>query len=65
MTDPFDRSPERPVPSTQRGPLAGLDDLARLLGRPGSNRRLLAGGIALGALLAAVMAGLRIRRRRR
>jgi hypothetical protein len=65
MSDPFDRPPEAPVPSTQRGPLAGLEDLARLLGQPGSNRRRLAGGIAVGALLAALMAGFRIRRRRR
>lgn len=65
MSDPFHRPPEAPIPSTQRGPLAGLDDLARLLGEPGSGRRRLAGGIAVGAVLAAILAALRVSRRGR
>jgi hypothetical protein len=55
-----DRSVEF-VPSTQRGPLAGLGDLARFLQQPGDGRR-----VALGALAAGIVAALalvRIRRR--
>ena len=45
----------RPIPSTERGPLAGLADLAALLGAPRS-RRLVAGSL----LVAAIAAGLAV-----
>jgi hypothetical protein len=55
--------PPTPTPSTQRGPLAGLDDLARLLG-PGSTGRKFAAGVVVGAAVAAVVSAIRAVRRR-
>jgi uncharacterized protein YcfJ len=51
-----------PVPSTMRGPLAGLQDLAAAL-RPRSRRQQVAGGMVLGALIGGAVAALRRRRR--
>jgi uncharacterized protein YcfJ len=51
-------APIEPVPSTVRGPLAGLQDLAAAL-RPRSRRQRVAGGIVLGALVGGVVAALR------
>lgn len=57
--------PGGPVPSTVRGPLAGLADLAATLGDPTSALSTFLRGLVLGALVGAAIAGARMRRRRR
>ncbi|HEY3523148.1 MAG TPA: hypothetical protein VGK63_05560 [Candidatus Limnocylindrales bacterium] len=52
-----------PVPSTQRGPLAGLDDLAQLL-EPGGTARKFALGVLAGAAIGLAVTLLRSLRRR-
>ncbi len=64
-SDPTDAGFEAPVPSTVRGPLAGLVDLAAALGDPASAPSTFLRGLALGALVGAAVAGVRLRRRRR
>lgn len=53
----------RPIPSTERGPLAGLADLAALLGAPRS-RRLVASSLLVAAIAAGVALVVRRPRRR-
>ena len=57
------RAPSEAVPFTERGPLAGLDDVARLLG-PGGNGRRLAAGVAVGVVVGGAIAVVRALRRR-
>ncbi|HEU4672145.1 MAG TPA: hypothetical protein VFS32_04535 [Candidatus Limnocylindrales bacterium] len=52
-----------PLPSTQRGPLAGLDDLASLL-QPGGTARKFALGVLAGAAIGLAVTALRSLRRR-
>ncbi len=54
-----------PSPSTTRGPLAGLADLAAALEDPASRPSTFLRGLALGALVGAAIAGSRLWRRRR
>lgn len=56
---------EVPIPSTVRGPLAGLGDLAAALGDPSSALSTFLRGLAVGALVGAAIAGSRLWRRRR
>ena len=58
---------ERPVPtrSTAPRPLGGLGDLAELLGGDSDRSRRFLGGIAVGALVGAAVAGAAFMRRRR
>jgi hypothetical protein len=54
-----------PLPSTVRGPLAGLVDLAAALRDPASPASTFLRGLAAGALVGAAIAGARRWRRRR
>lgn len=54
-----------PPPSTTRGPLAGLADLAAALEDPASRPSTFLRGLALGALVGAAIAGSRLWRRHR
>jgi hypothetical protein len=58
---------ERPVPSrsTSPRPLGGLGDLAELLGGDSERSRKFLGGIAVGAMVGAAIAGAAVMRRRR
>lgn len=62
---PAELGPEVPIPSTIRGPLAGLSDLAAALRDPSSALSTFLRGLALGALVGAAIAGSRFWRRRR
>jgi hypothetical protein len=55
--DPIGTRGDVPVPSTERGPLAGLADLGALLGRPRPRR------IAIGLIVGAALGALIVRRR--
>lgn len=62
---PAGPGPEVPIPSTIRGPLAGLSDLATALREPSSALSTFLRGLAVGALVGAAIAGSRLWRRRR
>lgn len=60
--------PGAPIPSTMRGPLAGLTDLATALRDPASAASTFVRGLTVGLLLGAAIVGSRLwrgRRRRR
>lgn len=60
-----EREPGGPVPSTMRGPLAGLADLAAALRDPGSATATFVRGLTVGMLVGAAIVGSRFWRRRR
>lgn len=60
-----DRAPLAPVPSTIRGPLAGLADLAAALRDPGSAVSSFVRGLTVGILVGAGIVGSWLWRRRR
>ncbi len=61
--DASDGEIEAPIPSTERGPVAGLADLARFL-QPGGTARRFAIGLLAGAAIGLALTVLRSLRRR-